>query len=337
MPRILVVAVFVLSFCLAGAAQQQPDKAQSAADSPSDVVLHDGQEVVLRSIELIASNKSQAGETVRFEVIRAVSSDGVVAIPLHSIAVGRITSAEHAKLAHHGGKLTLAIESVQLANGEYAPLRAVESRKERNFGWHDVGVATVVAATLYYMPLAPMYLLGKGKEVSIPAGARFTAFVDGDVKLDRSSLGANTPAAEMNSNIATIYVFRGNQDKDPGFDQPVSCGRYYLGDLTGSQYLEFKVPRGRYWIYAGSPFTKLSKPQQQSALVTLAVEAGQSYYLEVSRIPAKWKVPTVTLKQVDAALGGEQVFNAQDALVLPAEQTLHEAKLGAVPKGVKSN
>src|SRR5208337_92370 len=114
MPRILVVAVFVFSLCLAGAAQQQPDKAQSAADSPSDVVLHDGQEVVLRSIEPIASNKSQAGETVRFEVIRAVSSDGVVAIPPHSIAVGRITSTEHAKLAHHGGKLTLAIESVQI-------------------------------------------------------------------------------------------------------------------------------------------------------------------------------------------------------------------------------
>ena len=337
MPRILMVGAVVLSFCLAGPAQQQPDKAQSAADSPSDVILHDGQQVVLRNIEPITSNKSQAGGTVRFEVIRAVSSDGVVTIPLHSIAVGRITSAEHAKVAHHGGKLALAIESVQLANGEFAPLRAVESRKERNFGWHEVGAATAIAATLYYMPYVPVYLLAKGAEVRIAAGTRFTAFVDGDVKLDRSSLGANAPVVDPNSNIATIYVFRGNQDKDPGFEQPVSCGRYYLGNLSDSQYLGFKVPPGRYWIYADSGVTKLSKSQQQSALVTLAVEAGQSYYLEVSRIPGKWKLSTVTLKQVDAALGDEQLFKAQNAQVLPAEQTLHEAKLGAIPKGVKSN
>ena len=65
MPRIFVVAVFVLSFCLARPVQQQPDKAQPASDSPSDVVLHEGQEVVLRSIEPIASNKSQAGENAQ--------------------------------------------------------------------------------------------------------------------------------------------------------------------------------------------------------------------------------------------------------------------------------
>jgi len=337
MPRILVVAAVVFSFCLTGPAQQQPDKAQSVADAPSDVVLHNGQQVVLRNIEPITSNKSQAGETVRFEVIRAVTSDGVVVIPLHSIAVGKITSAEHAKVAHQGGKLALAIESVQLANGEFASLRAVESRQERNFGWHEVGAATAIAATLYYMPLLPVYLLAKGEQVRIPAGTRFTAFVDGDVKLDRSRLGANAPVAEMNSNIATIYVFRGNHDKDPGLDQPVSCGRYYLGSLSDSQYFEFKVPQGRYWIYADTPFTKLSKPQKQSALVALTAEAGQSYYLEVSRVPGKWKLSTVTLKQVDAALGDEQLFNAQNAQVLPAEQTLHETKLGALPKGVKSN
>lgn len=43
-------------------------------------------------------------------------------------------TAVQAKMADQGAHLSVAIESVQLANGDYARLRAVESRKERNFG-----------------------------------------------------------------------------------------------------------------------------------------------------------------------------------------------------------
>ena len=176
MLRLPLLFALALSACLSATGCQQP----SALPQTPAIVLPDGQEVVLRSIDPIASNKSQPGEVVTFEVIRAISSDGLVVIPEHAVAVGRVLSAEHAGLAHHGGKLVVAIASVQLANGDYARLRAVESRKERNFGWRDVGGATLIAATIYYMPLAPVYLLAKGDDVNIPPGTRFTAYLDAD-------------------------------------------------------------------------------------------------------------------------------------------------------------
>ena len=98
---------------------QVENLAGPTAPAPS-VVLREGQEVVLRNVDPIVSNKSKSGETVQFEVIRAISSDGVIVIPEHGIAVGTVLTAEHAKLMHHGARLIVAIESVQLANGEYA-------------------------------------------------------------------------------------------------------------------------------------------------------------------------------------------------------------------------
>jgi hypothetical protein len=198
-----------------GVEPTQAENSASAGAPVLTVVLSDGQEVVMRNIDPIASNRSQPGETVQFEVIRAVTSDGVTVVPEHSIAVGKVLSAEHAKLVHHGGKLAVTIESVQLANGDYARLRAVESRKESNFGWREVAGATVLAASIYYMPLAPVYLMAKGDEVDIPSGTRFTAYVDGDVKVDRASLEAASPMTDAKRDVATIFIYRGNQDKEP--------------------------------------------------------------------------------------------------------------------------
>jgi len=306
-------------------------------DDPASVlVLRDGQEVVLRNIEPISSNHSKPGDVITFEVIRSVTSEGAVVVPEHAVAVGRVESTEHAKLAHHGGKLVVAIASVQLANGDYARLRAVESRKERNFGWQDVGGATLIAATIYYMPLAPVYLLAKGDDVNIPPGTRFTAYLDGDVRMDRASLEAAAPRPALQPENATIYIFRGNQDKEPSVEQEVSCGQSYLGRLTDSQYLKLKVVPGRYWIYAYGPYAKLSASQQQTAMVALDASAGQTYYLEVARVQgSKWKSPAATLRQVDEPVAADEIANAQNGAVLSAEVTLHEPKLRVRPKGVK--
>ena len=322
-----------------GTPSTQTVKLPTATAEASIVVLHDGQEVVLRNIDPIASNKSRPDDIVRFEVIRGITSDGAVVIPEHAIAVGKVLSAEHAKMFHHGAKLAVSIESVQLTNGECARLRAVKSRKERNFGWQDVGAAAAIAATLYYMPLAPVYLLSKGDEVNIPPGTRFTAFVDADVTLDRASLGAAAPTPEVKSDVATIFIYRGNQDKAPGTVLPVSCGRVYLAGLTDEVYIRFNVAPGRYWFYANVPEAKLSASQQQAQMVALDAIAGNNYYLEVAFVPAKWKTLTSTIRQTDESVGAEEVFKAalRESTSLPQSGSKEFAKLSAKPKGVKSN
>ena len=326
----------LLALALSLTAQAFQDPTSPRAISNSTVTLHDGQEVVLRNIDSVSSNHSKPGEIVQFEVIRDVSSDGVVVIPEHGIAVGRVVNAEHANFAHHGGKLAVQIESVQLTNGDYARLRAVDSRKERNFGWRDVGAATAIAATIYYMPLAPVYLMAKGEEVSIPEGSRFIAYVDGDVQMGRSSLEVPT-TPESNARTATIVVFRGNHDREAGIEQPVSCGRALVGWLTDTTYIQFAVTPGQYWLYAFPPDVKLTPAQQVSRMVQLNAEAGKSYYLEVTVVRGKWGVNVATLQIASQADGEEAVFDAVSRTQLPQSQTLSNAKLKALPKGVKSN
>jgi hypothetical protein len=355
MPRLQAVAL-LLCRCLAASAYQQPvvpglptenpppaiqtTQAESPTGRPSPdstVVLRDGEAVVLRNLGQISSKKAQPGQVVKFEVIRAVSSDGVIVIPEHAMATGKVLSAEHAKLVHHGGKLNVAIESVQLANGQQAPLRAVESRKEQNFGWRDVAAATAIAATIYYLPLAPVYVLAKGEEVNLPPGTRFTAYLDGDVKADRASLEAAPPPPPSNREVATIYIYRSNQDMQSSVGQPVSCGRSIVGVFSSNQYLRFELEPGRYWLYTSYPNYKLSGDVQKNHMLVLEAEAGKTYYVQVALIRGTWKVPGPKLSIVDEAAGAEAVFNAESRAesMLPETGVAHSPALREKPKGVK--
>jgi hypothetical protein len=80
------------------------------------------------------------------------------------------------------GKVDVNIDSVQLVDGEKATLRAV---KESQGGSHTgIMVGGMVATSLIVWPVAPVFLLMHGKDVTIPKGTEVTAFISGDVKLD---------------------------------------------------------------------------------------------------------------------------------------------------------
>src|SRR5215469_8036089 len=138
MSRLPFVCLFLCA-CLTARAYQQPETAtppdqvpqsrpstqilpSTAASSseaqPPQVVLHDGQEVVLRNLDRVTSAKATTGDQVRFEVIRALSGDGLVVIPEGSIATGTVQSVGKAGLAHHGGHLSVTLDSIRLQNGQ---------------------------------------------------------------------------------------------------------------------------------------------------------------------------------------------------------------------------
>jgi hypothetical protein len=356
----LPFGVLFLCACLTAHAYQQPETAsppnpvphsqpssaisRDTASSDSEtqlpaVVLHDGQEVVLRNLDPVTSAKAKIGDPVRFGVIRSVSSDGLVVIPEGTIATGTVQAVGKAGLAHHGGHLSVTLNGIQLSNGQPVQLRAVESRKERNFGWRDVAAATAVAATVYYMPLAPVYLLAKGDQASMPAGTRVTAYLDGDLTVGRAGLEAAGPPPGPNPEAATIYIFRGNQDRTPSIEQPVSCGRLPVGTFSGSQYMKFEVTPGRYWCYSQFHTAKLSPAQQATQLVEFDAAAGQRYYLEVVLVSGKHGITKPTLQKVDESFGAEQVFNAGSRAntLVPESGTNHPAAISATPKGVYAN
>jgi hypothetical protein len=119
---------------------------------------------------------------VDFEVAEEVSVNRIVVIPKDSRASGTVITAHKKRRMGRAGKLDVSIDGVQLADGERATLRAV---KEGQGGSHTgIMAGGMVATSLIVWPVAPVFLLMHGKDVTIPKGTEVTAYISGDVKLD---------------------------------------------------------------------------------------------------------------------------------------------------------
>jgi len=151
----------------------------------------------------LSSADAHAGDRVDFEVAEEVSVNRIVVIPKDSPASGIVITAHKKRRMGRAGKLDVNIDSVQLADGEKATLRAV---KESQGGSHTgIMAGGMVATSLIVWPAAPVFLLMHGKDVTIPKGTEVTAYISGDVKLDLAKfqpaplVPATSPAATPNA------------------------------------------------------------------------------------------------------------------------------------------
>lgn len=168
--------------------QQTPEPVQSSAPktsgAPKGFVLQDGTPVRLRIGRTVSSSDAHEGETVDFEVLEDVALDNTLVIAKGGIAFATVTEAQAKRRMARGGKLDMNIDSVRMVTGEKAALRAV---KEVKGGGHT-GAMTggIVATSLVFFPAAPFFLFMHGKDISIPKGTEITAYVSGDMQLDRT-------------------------------------------------------------------------------------------------------------------------------------------------------
>jgi hypothetical protein len=184
----LIVVCCMLSTALAQSSsppppssQNQPANAQPTAPSKG-FVLEDGTAVILRLGRNLSSADAHAGDRVDFEVAEEVSVNRIVVILKDSPASGTVITAHKKRRMGRAGKLDVSIDGVQLADGERATLRAV---KESQGGSHTgIMAGGMVATSLIVWPVAPVFLLMHGKDVTIPKGTEVTAYISGGVKLD---------------------------------------------------------------------------------------------------------------------------------------------------------
>ncbi|HEX4543168.1 MAG TPA: hypothetical protein VH114_08370 [Candidatus Acidoferrum sp.] len=146
-----------------------PPARVSAVPAGFDLTLPNATPVHVKLIKVISSATAKVGEVVEFEVSEDVLVDGIRVIPIGAKAAGTVTEAEPKKRMGHGGKLTLAISFILLANNEKAAVRSF---------LETTGASNAAGSVL---PLA------HGKDVVFTEGTVFTAFVDGDVYLKRSA------------------------------------------------------------------------------------------------------------------------------------------------------
>ena len=186
----------------------QTQNAPVAEQVPSNVtsakgfVLEDATPIRMRFNRTVSSADAHVGDTVDFEVLQELSVNGTLIIPKGALAFGTVTEAQPKRRMARGGKLEINVDYVKLLDSEKAALRAV---KGGSGGGHTGAMtAGIVATGILFFPAAPFFLFMHGKDITIPKGTEFTAYVNGDVNMDlakfqQPSTNAATPSPSANS------------------------------------------------------------------------------------------------------------------------------------------
>lgn len=184
----VLLCVFLTASLAEGQTPTVPPKvtpAQQPISPPlSGFGLEDGTPVKVRLTRNLSSGTDKKGDQVDFEVLEDIKVADVIVIPRGSVALATITDAEPKRRMGRGGKLDVNIDSVRLKDGERAALRASKDTK----GGGHVGAMTgaIVATAIVFFPAAPFFLFMHGKDINIPKGTEITAYVEGNVPLDKS-------------------------------------------------------------------------------------------------------------------------------------------------------
>jgi hypothetical protein len=252
----------------AGAPSQAPTAAANSATN-----LADATPVLLRTKEELSSGTAKVGDRVPFRVTEDVKAGDLVVIQRGAEAWGVVTAVQPRRRKGYGGSLDVAIQSVQLLNGGPAPLRAEQHSKgasnslEMGLRMAQYGMTGVL------LPVVPFLLLEKGKDALLPAGTKFTAYMNGDVPVDRTAFEKVQPAIVQRSGPATVTIFRGRPPKAILNQPSVYCGKIALARLPNNGYLKIQLPPGKY-----------SFQSNDDQVVELRLEEGQQAYLQMQMV-----------------------------------------------------
>lgn len=161
----------VLTLTVAEAPQASP----ATASEQEPVVLREGTPVLLRTEEKMVSGRVAEGSAARFRVVRDIlGPGGQVLIGYGDLAQGRVTRSRRRGMFGKAGQLEFTVDSVTAVDGTIVPLRASEE-----MGGKDNKGAVIASALL----LTVLTIFVHGKDVELPAGTEFTAYVDHDTAI----------------------------------------------------------------------------------------------------------------------------------------------------------
>lgn len=140
-----------------------------SASNTGNLVIPDGTEIKIVTIEEISGQKVVEGDPLTFKVAEDIKINGTTVIAKDTIVKGTVSSAKKKGFMGKGGELSVRIESTQTIDGQKMKLRASKSGQ----GGDNMG--STVALTVLFGPLG---LLRRGKEAKIKAGTVLSAFTD---------------------------------------------------------------------------------------------------------------------------------------------------------------
>ena len=155
---------------------------------PGQFILQDGTPILLRLSRNVSSVDAHVGDSVDFEVLEDVAVNGILVIPKGSVATGTVTEAQPKRRMGRAGKLEIILDYVRLGDNETVAIRAIKDAKGGN---HVAGMTIGIVATgILFFPAAPVFLLMRGNDITVPKGAALAAYVNGDVRLESGKFAA---------------------------------------------------------------------------------------------------------------------------------------------------
>ena len=261
--------------------------------------LADATPVFLRTKEELSSGTAKVGDRVALRVIDDVKVGDLVVIRSGAGAWGVVTAVQGKRRKGHPGSFEVSIQSVQLLTGQSAPLRAEERAKGAGGSMAadmtDAAMREKGLGPLLVLPFVPLFLLEKGKDARLPSGTRFTAYLNGDLPLDRTALERLQPVVSRHSGPATVIVFRAKAKMGRSNKPSVFCGRIALARLPNGGYLKVPLPPGKYFFRSND-----------DQVLELRLDEGQDVYVEM-----QMSIRGLTLKghlrQVSNSEGGDEL------------------------------
>jgi hypothetical protein len=178
-------------------------------------------------------------------VLQDVSVNGTLVIPKGGVALGTVTEAQPKRRMARGGKLEINIDYVKLLDGDKAALRAVRGGK--GGGHTGAMTAGIVATGVVFFPAAPLFLFIHGKDITMPKGAEFTAYVNGDLKLDIAKFQSAAPRQELSA-ASHDQVVSPTSAKLLIDSSPAGADIEVDGNFVGSTPSEVQVAEGDHTI-----------------------------------------------------------------------------------------
>ena len=173
------------------------------AQTPRTMKVPDGTALRLALAETLSSATNEVDNPVHFEVLEDVKIAGVTAIPKGSTAVGHVVEAEPRKRMGRAGKLNFTLDHVKAPDDSNLRLRASSTRK----GEDKTG--TVIVGTVL---LSPLFLIMRGKDITIPKGTEIPAYIDGDREISLSSLPPGSSPSTSALGQSGSVLFKSNPD-----------------------------------------------------------------------------------------------------------------------------
>ncbi len=262
----------------------QPQAKDTQLLIPSDTPL------LVQTIANTSSKHAKENDVVAFRVVEPVYIDSLPVIQQGAKVTGRVVTVRASGFAKGGGKLAIALDSVELIDGTKVRVRARHGEKTSSAATAGAAAAGVMGSTtdqnLVYggaigvvsLPFVIPIALLAPNNVDIPAGRLITAYVNEDATVDREKV--KELASKNDKRTATVFLVRQkNETMSTWIVSPrtirVSCDKKAVALMEKGDVVELELAPGKHVM--GLERGATSKD--------VDLEGGRSYVLIVGLTP----------------------------------------------------